>query len=458
MCSIFITKGYSPLEHKEMKEYVSVRGLDSTVLKFNDLIITHYRLPLQVSSEQQPVHYEENYLYFIGEYYENYSGNELIALYNQLIQELWFIDWEGTLFIYNEKNNTLKIKVDPLRKRPVFYYHNNSQKWIITNDFSFFRFAKNELLNKTSLALIQRQGFSYSSSTPLVSVKSFLSGNHIININTGNFKLSNMEIHNITFPSESFDIKKSIVREIKNAVINRIKKKSLSKQFGTYLSGGVDSTLLHRIIDDYRGEGKIPVFILENICTVEELKNINYLIRTTRAFEFHFEKYIEPSFEERIKKVIDWFYFPIDLGSVIPQIQLTEITKKYREQYSELYAILTGDGADEFFGGYKRNINYDSRYYDIFIELIYYHNLRLDQIPFKETIEIRSPFQALPLLPCVLLMDYSDRINKKLFREIGTKYFNIPKKYMSVEKHALKFLPKDKVKYQSELIKKFMGG
>jgi len=179
-------------------------------------------------------------------------------------------------------------------------------------------------------------------------------------------------------------------------------------------------------------------------------------MKTTSIFDFRFHEFIEPTLQQRIKDVIRWFYFPIDLGSVIPQIQLAILTKELRIQYPELYAILTGDGADEFFGGYRRNRDYDSRYYDMFIELIYYHNLKLDQIAFKNTIEVRTPFQALPLIPYVLLMSHSDRINKRLFREVGIKYFGIPKKHMIIKKCPLKILPKTKTKYQRGLIHAFM--
>jgi len=459
MCSIFITKGYSILEHKEMSKHISMRGLDTSLMAFDNLIITHRRLPLQESSTRQPIFTGKEYLWLIGEYYEDYLGDELMALHDQLKQENWFVDWEGTLFIYNEKDNILKIKVDPLRKRPIFYYQNtNQQKWIITNDFSFFKSAKNELFDMTNLALIQRNGFAYSNSTPFINVKSFLPGDHVVNIKTGEFGFLNLSSYNITVPFEMLNMKKAIGRTIKDMTINRIKKASLTMQFGVYLSGGVDSTLLLKIIDDnWSGCGqRIPAIILKNLCTNDELKNIEYLEKTTSIFNFHFHEFVEPILQQRIEDVIRWFYFPIDLGSVIPQIQLAIITKMYRNQYPELYAILTGDGADEFFGGYKRNRNYDSRYYDMFIELIYYHNLKLDQIAFKNTIEVRTPFQALPLIPYVLLMEYSDRINKKLFRELGTNFFGIPKKHMMIKKYPLKILPKTKTKYQRGLIHAFM--
>ena len=458
MCSIFITKGFEIEEHRKLSQHVSIRGLDSSTTVFGeDLIFTHHRLPLQEFSQRQPTFDGSKYYWLVGELYEGYSGDEMMALNEMLERGLWFNDWEGTLFTYNESANILQIKVDPLRKRPVFYYQSGN-RWIITNDFSFFRYAQGEPLDNVTLGIIQRNGFNYTSSTPLVNVKMFGPGNHVVNVSTNKFDFMELSAYNMRGVSGLADLKETLASKIRVATINRIKRASLTKQFGTYLSGGVDSTFLHAVINDVMVEGpeKIPAIILWNLCTDEEKANIDWLARSTSCFDFNDFQFEQRSIVDSIEDVIDWFYLPIDLGSVVAQIQLTKLTAGLREHgYPDLHVVLTGDGADEFFGGYRRNRDYDSRYYDMFVELIYYHNLRLDQIPFKRTIELRAPFQALPLIPYALLLPYQERINKKLFREVAIEHFGIPRPYMSIKKYPLKILPKEKIAYQRGLINEF---
>lgn len=456
MCGIFITKGYTVQEHKEMNKYIAIRGLDTSVTVFDGLVITHHRLPLQKSSNKQPTFDGKKFHWLVGELYEDYRGDELMALAGMLEQHQWFGDWEGSLFIYNEKENTLEIKIDPLRKRPIWYYKGSDpKKWIITNDFSFFRYAQAEMIDYINLSLIQRYGFSYTDSTPLTNVKSFLPGNHKIDCKTGKFNILNLATYNMDQPGGILNLEELIAKQIKRCTLNRIKKQTLTKHFGTYFSGGIDSTILHKIIGDNWNGAKIPTIILWNLCTDDEKRNIDYILKNTTCFSPKEADFAFQSLEQEVRDVIDWFYFPIDLGSVNAQIQLAMLTTELRKEYYDLYAILTGDGADEFFGGYRRNRDYDARYHDIFIELIHYHNVRLDQIAFKRTIEIRAPFQALPLVPYVLLMEHGSRVNKRMFRDIGHKFFKIPKKYMEIKKYPLKILPKQKIKYQRSLIKRF---
>lgn len=123
---------------------------------------------------------------------------------------------------------------------------------------------------------------------------------------------------------------------------------------------------------------------------------------------------------------------PVDLGSVKPQIAMA---RKLREL--GFYAVLTGDGADELFGGYNRAKEYDSQSSDTFCELPYYHLPKLDRTMMKSTIELRAPFLAPYIVKHALNTPYilrngEKKVLKETFRNI------VPKEIIDREKHPLK--------------------
>ena len=79
--------------------------------------------------------------------------------------------------------------------------------------------------------------------------------------------------------------------------------------------------------------------------------------------------------------------------------------------------VLTGDGADELFMGYRRSYNIDHWSYDVLMELPYYHNIRLDRMSMAFTKEARSPLMSIPLLQYVKNKPKSSMKNKALLRE-----------------------------------------
>ena len=122
---------------------------------------------------------------------------------------------------------------------------------------------------------------------------------------------------------------------------------------------------------------------------------------------------------------------PVDLGSVVPQAQLAEALKK-----KDIHVVLSGDGADELFNGYNRSKYYDSQHSDIFNELPYYHNPRLDRIMMGSIVELRAPFLASYIVKYAMELDYNLRREKKCLK---TTFVDIiPDEIINRNKLALK--------------------
>ena len=123
---------------------------------------------------------------------------------------------------------------------------------------------------------------------------------------------------------------------------------------------------------------------------------------------------------------------PVDLGSVKPQIAMA---KKLREL--GFYAVMTGDGADELFGGYRRAKEYDSQMSDMFCELPYYHLPKIDRTMMRYTIETRCPFLAPSICKHAMNTPYVERngekkVLKQAFADI------VPPEILNRDKHPLK--------------------
>ena len=112
--------------------------------------------------------------------------------------------------------------------------------------------------------------------------------------------------------------------------------------------------------------------------------------------------------------------------------------------------VLTGDGADEIFGGYARNLNIDSWSYDVFKELPYYHNIRIDRMSMAFTKECRSPLMSLELVKHAKLLKWDDRKNKAALRKIYNGL--LPDYITDAVKKPLRF--KNDKQMNKELIKK----
>lgn len=207
------------------------------------------------------------------------------------------------------------------------------------------------------------------------------------------------------------DFRDSLVESVKNRLVG-------DREVAHLLSGGLDSTIIYKILTQELNQVVHPYYVANG----EDEEYINLVTQ-----DYYNLKPMSAEIIEALKA----HQVPVDLGSMVPQY---ELAKALRQR--NYYVAMSGDGADELFGGYRRAKEYDSQCSDVFIELPFYHLPRLDRIMMNQTIELRCPFLAPKIVKYALQLPWDVRTEKQYLKH---KFKDlVPKKILERTKHPLK--------------------
>jgi len=187
------------------------------------------------------------------------------------------------------------------------------------------------------------------------------------------------------------------------------------------LSGGLDSSIIYTVANNILGKN-VTTFTIDN---AEDQKYVSLLNpKNLRFLDFD---------DTPLETILRANEGPVDLGSMTAQYLIGQAIRK--EGFD---VALSGDGADELFGGYRRINKYDSQQSDVWSELVNYHLPRLDKMMMQHTVELRSPYLARPVVEFALALPYQWRINKNLLKmafedDLPEEIINRPKEPLKIE-------------------------
>lgn len=364
----------------------------STIHCFPDVTIGHIRLPIiNLKNGSQPYIDKDGQSWLVGEifnYKELYPEAETdTEVFHKLmgggLYPIHKADgmWSGVRRFPDERAFAF---TDYLSQKPLYY----SVKYkMIASEPDAFRCFK-LTPDMAHIGNCIKWGYDPTGRTPWKEVKQLPAGHWI------GKDMIPTPYWNWKYIHTPNDLKKAFRRSVKNRLVS-------DQPIAMLLSGGLDSTLTFKIAQELGAN--LKVFHVEN----EE----KYMF--LQAVDNHpYEELITelPSMIDAVKAMQS----PSDAGSLLPQYVLGAAVKK-----KGYHVTLSGDGADELFGGYRRAKEYDSQYSDVFVELPYWHLPRLDRVMMKHTVEHRTPFLAPEIVKYALSLSWSRRTEKEELKRIA---------------------------------------
>lgn len=390
MCGFSIT-------FEKPKFNIEHRGINSTWIDFNGYIINFSSLPLSSlnSGYELPIINKDEMLLFNGEIFNFKDFNKNYKSDTHYLYDLFVnkkltpeqihkesLKWDGFFSLcIIKRNGNCYLFTDILGKKQLYY----SKKGIASE--------VKPIINNKILYDISEKDFG-KSITNFDSVFRALPGKlyKYEQINKTAYFIAYNKL-NPCYNDNLYKLIENLVEERLNTKINGI---------SILLSSGLDSNIILHHAAKFKDKINIELVTLDNEETpiVKEIANFYRL----------------PLQIVKIPNNIDYediFYhyeLNLDYGSLIPNYYLFKACKNK--------TILTGDGADEFFGGYSRALIKDTFNYDVFMELPYYHNIRIDRMSMKWTKEARNPLMSFKILQHILSIPQTQLKGKQLLKNI----------------------------------------
>lgn len=393
------------------------RGPDGEGYYYEDKIgigLGHRRLSIiDLQTGKQPMTNEDETIWitYNGELYNYLELKNILSSYYQFktksdteviinAYKHWGIDSLNRLNgifafgIWDKTNKQLILSRDPLGVKPIYYYYDNNIFMFSSEIKSILKYNNyNKEIDFEAINQLISFRFVPSPKTAFNKINKIAPGHYII-INQ-NKKIENNKywyLNNYTVDNDNTDFIEGFGYRINNA----IKRQMMSDvDIGLYLSGGLDSSLVAKIMSDKLT--RIKCFSAE----FDDNKDYNegeYANQISKLFnldlttvDINADSYIQ-NFNNYIHSIEE----PISNFSGIAWLFLSNAANE-----NNIKVILSGQGADEPLGGYDKYLGEYYRNYFKMIELLninkYLENFIINITPLKYQLnnQIQRAFNSL---------------------------------------------------------------
>ena len=371
-------------------------------------------------------------------YYYNSNDENLLESVKSVISEL---DGDYSFAIYDKKHNNLAISRDPIGVKPLFYGIDEE------NHLKAFASEKKALwkakISDENIHDLTPGSILYN--WELIDLDSLI--NKLINTDFKEIKSNYNEYKDYLDTKDSYEVYTELFRDdLYSAVEKRVENIS---NVGLIFSGGVDSTILAVLlkqIAENRNNNKnsIPLNIKLYSVGIENSQDIKFSKEIAEELGLDLKTVIidENTVKESIKPVLT----AIEDDNVMKLgVGMTIYLAAKAMKEDNIKVALSGQGADELFGGYNRYLKHfkENSLFDAYFALdeeiyhdianMYHVNLeRDDAVSMANGVELRVPFLDKDIIDLALdipgiykIKDNEDVLRKHILRDVA-KSIGVP--------------------------------
>ena len=398
MCGMIITRsadatyaGLQAMIHRGLLGRCQVEAVEG------EWHLGHVRLPIQGVSKNydQPYHHGRWIILFVGEVFNFKELSPGAENDTAVVAEMWdalgiecFKHFDGfwSFAAVDVLSGELHVVTDYLAKKPLYIHR---RPLSIASEIRGIRAFSSSTPDQLFFSSVRKWGYHLGSHTPIAGIEKLRPFSYQIFNPRG--EQIREDIYGALHPKE-VDLRHAIEQSVERRLISDI-------PVGMFLSGGLDSSIVFQIAKQIR---PVSTICIENDADEEFAR----LIAPETVI-------IQLPSCAPMEIILDANEGPQDLGSMMMQYHLAEAAAGAGHR-----VMLSGDGADELFGGYRRANEYDSQMSDIFEELVHYHLPRLDKIMMRWTIELRCPFLSRPVIEGALALPRTLRTGKLILKKL----------------------------------------
>lgn len=372
MCGIAGAINYQKYNLETIKNRLLHRGPDEQCIYTKDnFALIHNRLSIQdVRDGHQPMHFQNYSIIFNGEIYNHFELREnlkefnfktnsdtetLLYLYIKFKEFMFdMIDGMFAFAIVDKDKNKLILARDRMGKKPLYYYLDKNS-FVFSSEINAIKSLFNLLeingleIDEDAIYSYLRSGFFFKSYTPYKDVFE-LEASYFMEVDLKNLEIKKYKYFNLM---KYYENQKSLtlnqaLQELEMKFSKSVEDRLLSSdlEVGAFLSGGIDSNLIVAFASKFKEKLKTFTVKFDGAYDESVLAKLTAKMYKTE----HFEIEISMNLKDDLKKILLNYGEPFMDSSAIPSYYVSQEAKKY------VSVILNGDGADEFFGGYKRYV------------------------------------------------------------------------------------------------------